>query len=382
MVHLNVRHSPGNKFQVVPTRLGKTLKVLATVVLLLFFSSPAFPYSTYDGCKNCHGGFLEDNYISKSDGASWNQSLMDGHETFVGDECDACHKSGGRGEVYLNFSRDATLSKSCVGCHGRLEDVNNSCVGGSGTQVECGGGAGLRRMHDSKVGSGTCSSCHSGDPVPVGEHVQPFNYDKSGVQIRNACDDDGTESAFGANGLDNDGDEQIDGSDSDCQSNTAPTQPGTLSASAITINSATVSWGASTDVDGDTINYLVEYRRNGDTPWTSAGSTTSTSQPLAGLDSGQAYDVQVTPDDGVDTGTARTTPNLFETVFVNTPPTQPGTLSATSVTSTTATVIWGASTDVDDDAISYLVEYRRNGDQVWSDCLLYTSDAADDSVYV
>ncbi|MDX2427746.1 MAG: fibronectin type III domain-containing protein, partial [Xanthomonadales bacterium] len=96
--------------------------------------------------------------------------------------------------------------------------------------------------------------------------------------------------------------------------NTPPTQPGTLLASAVTDNSATVSWGASTDADpADTITYLVEYRRNGDFPWTSGGTTTTTSQALTGLDPAQSYDVQVTPNDGTDDGTARTTLNLFQT---------------------------------------------------------------------
>jgi hypothetical protein len=96
--------------------------------------------------------------------------------------------------------------------------------------------------------------------------------------------------------------------------NTPPTQPGTLLASAITGNSATVSWGASTDADpADTITYLVEYRRNGELPWTSGGTTTTTSQALTGLDPAQSYDVQVTPNDGTDDGTARTKLNLFQT---------------------------------------------------------------------
>ncbi len=292
---------------------------------------------------------------------------MDGHEAFLSANCDACHKSGSRGEVFLNFSKSTTLHMSCLGCHGRVEDINNSCTGiGGGMEINCGSGAGLREHHESEVGSGTCSSCHSADPTPVGEQTAPFNYGMTGVNIVDSCDADGTESKYGATGLDNDGDTLTDGSDPDCQSNTPPTQPGTLSASAVTIDSATVSWGASTDVDGDTVTYFVEYRRNGDSPWTSAGSTTSTSQPLTGLDSGQSYDVQVTPDDGMDVGTTRTALNLFETIFVNTPPTQPGALSANSITSDAATVGWGASTDVDDDTVSYLVEYRRNGDLVWS----------------
>ena len=86
-----------------PRHWQMTLTTSLSVLLLVVFSMTAFGYSDYDGCKDCHGDFEDNNYVSKSDGARWNQSLMDGHETFVGDECDACHKSGGKGEVYLNF---------------------------------------------------------------------------------------------------------------------------------------------------------------------------------------------------------------------------------------------------------------------------------------
>ena len=288
-----------------------------TALLLIAISGIVFAYPDYDGCKSCHGDFEANNYVSKSDGANWNESLMDGHETFVGDECDACHKADGRGEVYLNFSRDGSLSKSCVGCHGRQEDVNGSCVGGSGTQVECGGGAGLRQMHESNVGSGTCNSCHTGDPAPVGEQVNPFNYGLSGVQMMNACDDDSSESRYGPNGLDNDGDGQIDGADSDCQAaNSLPTQPGTLSAPTVTSSSATVNWGASTDADSDTVTYQVDYRKNGDVSWSNGGSTTNTSRPLSGLSPEQSYDVRVTPNDGTGDGPERMATNLFQTQAV------------------------------------------------------------------
>jgi len=123
--------------------------------------------------------------------------------------------------------------------------------------------------------------------------------------------------------------------------NSAPTQPGTMSASLVTTSSATVSWGASADSDDDDITYQVDYRRNSDMPWTSAGTTAGTSQPLTGLDGNQAYDVRVTPNDGTENGPDRTTPSLFQTV--NTAPTQPGTyrrdgdVSWTSAGSTTST---------------------------------------------
>ena len=284
-------------------------------LVLTLLSGIAFAFPDYDGCKDCHGDFEDNNYVSKSDGSQWNESLMDGHETFVGDTCNACHNSVSFGTVYLNSSVDSTLSKSCVGCHGRQEDVNGSCVGGSGIQVECGGGAGLRSMHEMNVGAGTCSSCHSGDPAPVGENMNPYNFGKSGVQMMNACDADGSESRYGPNGLDNDGDGQRDGSDSDCQQavNTPPSQPGTLSASAVTTSSATVSWGASTDAENDTINYQVDYRQNGVMAWSNGGSTTSTSRALSGLASEQFYDVRVIPDDGTENGPERLATNLFQT---------------------------------------------------------------------
>jgi hypothetical protein len=149
--------------------------------------------------------------------------------------------------------------------------------------------------------------------------------------------------------------------------NSPPTQPGSLSASAITTDSATVSWGASTDDDGDTVTYMVEYRRNGDPSWTSGGSTTSTSRSLSGLDSSQAYDVRVTPNDGTEDGPDRSALSLFTTDDPpNTPPTQPGALSASAVTISSATVSWGASTDDDGDDITYQVDYRRNGEVPWT----------------
>ena len=91
------------------------------------------------------------------------------------------------------------------------------------------------------------------------------------------------------------------------------TQPGALSASAITTNSATISWGTSTDVDDDLITYQVDYHRTGQVAWIDGGSTAATSQALSGLNSDQAYDVRVTPNDGTVDGPARTAVHLFQT---------------------------------------------------------------------
>jgi predicted CXXCH cytochrome family protein len=200
----------------------RTSLVLATIAGLLCLSltsGPAMAYWEYSGCETCHGEFTEGGYTSAQDGTDWGESLMDGHSGFMGGECLGCHESLSSPDVQLNLSGDEVLSKSCVGCHGRDEDVTGNCTSGSsGSKVECGSGAGLRLMHESKVGEGTCNVCHTGDATPVGENVKPYNYGLANIAVLSSCDADSSESQFGPTGLDNDGDGQRDSEDSDCSS--------------------------------------------------------------------------------------------------------------------------------------------------------------------
>jgi hypothetical protein len=147
---------------------------------------------------------------------------MDAHRGWVGDECLACHMTNGPGAVRLNQSGHTAFSKGCVGCHGRDEDITGNCVDNGGAP-ECGSGAGLRQVHESKVGAGTCNDCHTGDETPVGEDVTPYNFKLAGSAVKDACNSDGTESRFGPTGLDNDGDGDRDNEDSDCS---FPINPG------------------------------------------------------------------------------------------------------------------------------------------------------------
>jgi len=181
--------------------------------LTLACCGTAWAYDDYSGCETCHGDFNSGVYESNHDGASWGTDLMDGHGEWV-PNCDSCHQAGGFSDVLLNQSADGTFSKSCVGCHGRDEDVTGNCVGDD-SPVECGSGAGLRRVHESVSGA-NCSACHTGDAAPVGENVKPFNYSLQASAIADSCDADGTESQFGTTGLDNDGDGERDAADSDC----------------------------------------------------------------------------------------------------------------------------------------------------------------------
>jgi len=184
--------------------------------LSLVCCGTVWAFDDYSGCESCHGSFTSGSYVSNHDGASWGTNLMDAHTPWVGNNCQACHQSSLSADVLLNQSANGTFSKSCVGCHGRDEDVTGNCVGDD-SPVECGSGAGLRQTHEAMVGTGTCSNCHTGDAAPVGEDVKPYNYSLQASTIADSCDADGSESRFGLTGLDNDGDGQRDADDSDCQ---------------------------------------------------------------------------------------------------------------------------------------------------------------------
>jgi len=188
--------------------------IKAFLWLTLACCGTAWAYDDYGGgCDTCHGNFRSGVYESNHDGASWGTDLMTKHGEWV--TCTGCHQSDFSADVLLNQSADGTFSKSCVGCHGRDEDVTGNCVGDD-SPVLCGSGAGLRQTHETKVGEGSCAVCHSGDATPVGEDVNPYNYSLAGSPIKDSCDADSSESQVGATGLDNDGDGQRDASDSDC----------------------------------------------------------------------------------------------------------------------------------------------------------------------
>jgi len=198
--------------------------IKAFLWLTLACCGTAWAYDDYSGgCDNCHGDFNSGVYESNHDGESWGTDLMDKHGDWV--TCAGCHQSDFSADVLLNQSNDATFSKSCVGCHGRDEDVTGNCVGND-SPVECGSGAGLRLSHNTKVAEANCSVCHTGDATPVGEDVKPYNYTQAGSTITDSCDADGSESQVGATGLDNDGDGQRDAGDSDCQAFAIGINPG------------------------------------------------------------------------------------------------------------------------------------------------------------
>ena len=127
----------------------------------------------------------------------------------------------------------------------------------------------------------------------------------------------------------------------------APSAPGSLTASSVTATGATLSWTASKPGGNPIAGYDV-YTSAG----TLAGTTTSTSYALTGLNATRTtpygYFVQAVDSQGIASSASNiaqfiTSPDTSLAAADVLPPSEPGTPSASSVTSTGATLTWGAS---------------------------------------
>jgi Metallo-peptidase family M12B Reprolysin-like/Secretion system C-terminal sorting domain/Bacterial pre-peptidase C-terminal domain/Fibronectin type III domain len=133
--------------------------------------------------------------------------------------------------------------------------------------------------------------------------------------------------------------------------------PSSLSASAITSSSATVSWA----VVSGAASYAVEYKLNSDIAWTSAAAaTTATSVSITGLSASSLYDYRVSTNCGAN-GASGFTAAQFTTSapFVCNAPTG---LAASAITASGATVSWTAVSG----ATNYAVDYKLNSATVWT----------------
>jgi hypothetical protein len=208
--------------------------IAASVLALGVSDASAFP--TYPDCSGCHGEFSFGNYVSRVDGQNWNTDLMSGHiNAWVGPDCNTCHMTENPSNVSLDTSSggDNLPAISCMGCHGREQDIGND-------SVSFGRGAGLRQHHWN-AGVMICADCHDdanpGNYTPVAEDFRPAYYDDpdtSTMPPDDPCNSapDFMEDVLGeaGTGLDNDGDGLYDESDSDCPPLMTPTPTATPTA--------------------------------------------------------------------------------------------------------------------------------------------------------
>ncbi len=143
--------------------------------------------------------------------------------------------------------------------------------------------------------------------------------------------------------------------------NRAPSRPGALGVQSVQGDRATVTWGASSDPDGDALTYSVQHRKSDlSTSWSPIERTSGTQLTITGLEDNSSYNVRVRATDGELASAWRSAQSLVTTTDFNNLPTRPGALSVTSVGLDRATISWGASTDADGDPITYRVQYRKD----------------------
>ncbi|NUO01884.1 MAG: fibronectin type III domain-containing protein [Saprospiraceae bacterium] len=132
--------------------------------------------------------------------------------------------------------------------------------------------------------------------------------------------------------------------------------PQGLNATNIGATVATLNWTA---ISGAT-SYNVRWRQTGTATWTT-GSTSNTFLNISGLNSRTSYEFQVQAVCGATTGSYSDSAS-FSTGSSDSVCGTPGGLSATAITTTTATLNWAFISG----AVSYNVQWRPTGSTTWS----------------
>jgi hypothetical protein len=137
--------------------------------------------------------------------------------------------------------------------------------------------------------------------------------------------------------------------DAACQETTS------RSVSNISETGATVSWASVTGA----VSYDVFYRLATTTPWTSAGSTTTTAKPLTGLAPGNTFEWYVRTNCSTNRSLA-VTPSSFATPGTS-PCQEPSGQYTNNINTTYATANWESVPG----ALSYTVYYKRSSESTW-----------------
>lgn len=121
----------------------------------------------------------------------------------------------------------------------------------------------------------------------------------------------------------------------------APSAPSSLTSSAKTASSVSLSWTGSTD-DVGVIGYVV---LRGSSPAVAVGVTSATAFQVTGLSPSTAYDFSVQAIDAAGNASSATSTLSVTTAADTTPPTAPTGLASSAITQSAATLTWTASTD-------------------------------------
>jgi hypothetical protein len=197
-----------------------SLPCIALFVATLWFGSASDirAYTRWaNGCTDCHSDFLDSTSIKL--GNTWPRSKHNVHRedmmTDSVDWCGTCHVDDGDNPLLDSSRGESGLpGVGCMGCHGVDPDP--------GTTNNKEWGSGLRQHHaNANVGTDDggdlCVDCHTDTLARLGENAVPVYYGGNNINVFDPCNADGSENwTSDGLGLDNDGDLDYDGADSDC----------------------------------------------------------------------------------------------------------------------------------------------------------------------
>ena len=124
-----------------------------------------------------------------------------------------------------------------------------------------------------------------------------------------------------------------------------PTQPGTLTATAVSGSEVDLAWGASSDNVGVSGYLLERCQGNGCNTFTQIATPTGTSYKDTGLSPSSSYSYRVRASDGTNLSSYSNIAGATTPTPDTQPPTQPGTLTANAVSASEIDLAWGASSD-------------------------------------
>lgn len=170
--------------------------------------------------------------------------------------------------------------------------------------------------------------------------------------------------------------------DGSVQTNVAPSTPSSITVpqSIMGGTTITVSWGASTDSDGNLAGYKVERSTNGGTSWTQIyqGTATSTTNNVAFGTASVMYRVKAYDDAGEESA-YKTSSQV--TVVNNTAPSAPASISVPTDVKGGGTLVisWSASSDSDGNLSGYKLERSYNGGS-WTQIYSGTNTSYTDTI--
>ena len=147
----------------------------------------------------------------------------------------------------------------------------------------------------------------------------------------------------------------------DAEGNHPPTTPRGIEATEVGAHRVRLTWGVSTDADGDPITYIVSLRKRLDgtvSEWLPPLRAINTSIIWDGLETETVYDARVRASDGKSLSRWFLRENAFRTTPELNAPGRPGEITIRDVTATSAQISWGPATGQAGVRLVYQVQVR------------------------